>query len=86
MATTRKNTLNSTANEPTTNVPSNTDRSVPINVSVATSAAITPTSDSGIATHFRSRETNRSTTITVRIVPDRISSGASAWKSTDGCI
>jgi hypothetical protein len=63
-----------------TNVPPNVDRGiVPSSVSSAISAATTPRSDTGMASHFRLGERNTSTTRTTTTVPDTISSGRIAW-------
>jgi hypothetical protein len=71
--------LKSTAKLSITNMPLNVVRREPINVSVATNAAITPTSDRGMVSHFRRSDRNASNSSTSMIVPERISSGRIAW-------
>jgi hypothetical protein len=71
--------LNSRAKPSTTNIPPNVVRSSPISVSVATSAATTPTSESGIDHHLCRGASIVSATSTSTIVVARISSGRIAW-------
>src|SRR6266508_3835010 len=81
IAEARKNTLNSTANGSTTNMPPNVDRWSPISVSVAISDPTVPTRPTGIVTCLRRSGRNASNSRTTRMVPVMNSSGAMAWKS-----